>query len=269
MFATTQLLGTFFQLTVFELEKKEKPEFSKQTSESLSPYRGTQIPLVLLPIAFVVMLNVYLFLFRFSIIIKIAKISIYSFSIISFAIIMQMLGAYFLTPFLQNINLILSLAGPTLLLLVGKMREHLNNILGICLCAITGTVLASYFTIGTILALLAVISFFDYYFVLRTKQIPKVVETLEKHEIPLAVSYTTDKSEYQLGFGDLIFATGIAVSSFIDLDLVAAVRTVIMTTSALMIFMVMLEKKGKGQPYPAVPAIFVGGLLSALLNFLS
>jgi hypothetical protein len=96
-----------------------------------------------------------------------------------------------------------------------------------------------------------------------------VVETLEKHEIPLAVSYTTDKSEYQLGFGDLIFATGIAVSSFIDLDLVAAVRTVIMTTLALMIFMVMLERGGKGQPYPAVPAIFVGGLLSALLNFLS
>jgi hypothetical protein len=263
------MLGTFFQFTIFEIEKLENPDFSKQTSESLSPYRGTQTPLILLPIAFLVVLNLYLFIIRFSLIIKIVKISIYLFSIICFALIMQILGAYTLTPLMQNINFILSLVVPTLLLLSGKFRDHLNNILGISLCAITGSFLASYFTKGSILVLLAIISFFDYYFVMRTKQIPKIIKILDKNRIPLALSYASGTAQYQLGFGDLIFATGITVAFFIDGDIISAIRTVILTTISLTVFMFILEEKGNSQPYPAIPAIFVGGLVSAILHLWS
>jgi|GEM_PF-5028773 uncharacterized protein YneF (UPF0154 family) len=268
MFSITQLLGTFFQLTIFEIEKRDNPHFTKQTSESLSPYRGSNIPLFLLPIAFVIMLNVYLFLFRFSLILKLAKAYIYIFSIICFAITTQIIGAYILTPYLQNINLILSLLVPSFLLVLGKLKNIVNNILGISLCGITGSFLASFFTVNSMLALLGIISFLDYYFVIREKKIPRIVETLSDYEIPLAISYSSKSIEYQLGYGDLIFATGITVAFFIDIDLLSAIRTIAFTTLFLMLYIISLSKKEGGKPYPAIPAIFAGGVVSAIFGVL-
>jgi hypothetical protein len=258
-----------FQYTIFEIERQENPEFTKQTSESLSPYRGTEIPLIALPVAFVIVLNLYLFLFRFTLAVRIIKIAIYVFSIFCFAIIMQILGAFLLTVPLQSINFILSLTVPTVLLIMGRYRNIVDNILGVCLCAIAGSVLASYFTINSILVLLAVISFFDYYFVVRAEKIPKIVDVLDRYEIPLAIRYAMGKepkTEYQLGFGDLIFATGITVAFFVDKDALAALTTILSTTASLTVFLFFVGKKKRAKPYPAIPAIFFGGMVSALLN---
>jgi presenilin-like A22 family membrane protease len=290
LFAVTQILGVMFQYTLFEIERQENPTLVKQESESLSPYRGTGIPLVVLPIAFLIVLNLYLFLFRFNLAIKIFKIFIYVAAIFCFAVIMQVIGAFFLTlvvdvglylNVIQNANLIVSIVAPTLLLIVGKYRIIINNVLGICLCAIVGSVLASYFTIKTIIVLLGVISIFDYYFVMRSKKIPTLVEILEKYDMPIAldISYPrernlkepketveTRESGYQLGFGDLVFATGLSVAFYIDSNAIAAMTTTITTTLALAMFILLVKKEGT-KPYPAIPAIFIGGLISIIFIY--
>jgi hypothetical protein len=74
------------------------------------------------------------------------------------------------------------------------------------------------------------------------------------------------KTEYQLGFGDLIFATGITVAFFVDKDALAALTTILSTTASLTVFLFFVGKKKRAKPYPAIPAIFFGGMVSALLN---
>jgi presenilin-like A22 family membrane protease len=143
------------------------------------------------------------------------------------------------------------------------LRNIIDNILGMSICAITGSFIACYFTTWSILILLAILSVFDYYFVLRSKQIPKVADILERHNVPVAISEIKIQTKYQLGFGDLIFATGLTVAFFIDGDIFAAIRTIGATTFSLCLFLSLLRKK---QPYPAIPAIFAGGILSALFG---
>ncbi len=287
MFAAAQVIGVAFQQVVFEIERQERGgEFSKQASESLSPYRGSELPLLALPLIFVAAIYFYLFVFRFKIAVNFVKLGIYAISILSFAMVMQILAAFALSALplntspdfimVQNINFLLSIAVPSVLLILGKYKAQLNNLLGVCLCAFIGFGLAAYFTFWTALALLFFIALLDYYFVLKNRKIPRIVEALEKYDLPFALESSAggekvmvaQKAEkridgYALGFGDLIFATALSVSAFVDKDTLAAAIMVLTTTLSLGAFMLLLEKKDT--PMPAVPAIFVGGAVGALL----
>lgn len=287
MFASTQALGVAFQYVAFEIEKQgRESEFSRQASESFSPYRGSEAPLIALPLAFVAAIYFYLFAFRFRIALKLIKLGIYAASILSFALATQIIAAFALSALpanaapdfvlIQQINFLLSLAVPSALLVTGRYKTQLNNVLGICLCAMLGYSLAAYFTLATTLALLFLVALLDYYFVLRNRKILRLVEMLEKYEMPFALesgrgakisAAQSSAGEgvvigHALGFGDLIFATALSASAFVDKDAFAAALTILFTTVSLGAFILLFSKKGK--PMPAMPSIFVGGMVAVI-----
>lgn len=290
IFALTQLLGILFQHTIFEIESQGNPEFSKGKSQALSEYRDTSRPTLILPLLLIVAVNLYLFLFRFGIIVKFLKTLIYIAAIFSFAIIVQVLSAISLSilsrvvriPFsiisLQYAILFISVLLPVMLVLKNKHKNVVKNALGISLCAIAGSALAAYFNIATILAVLLLLSIYDYVFVKKTKQIVRLAEMFDEHDIPFALDIGNgEKSELkdmevaegdasyavrqQLGYGDLIFATGLAVATFIDGDFISSLIMIVTVTFSLAIFLYYLHMTGNNEPQPALPPIFVGGLV--------
>lgn len=281
LFALTQATGVLFQSFVFEVERGSTEHFVKGESRSLSPYRGNWIPLLILPAAFLVVVNIYLVLLRSRLLVRLLKYLVYGMAILSLVVVAQILGAVLLAilmalglpipiaPF-EYALLIASLLLPALLV-AGRYVVLVKNALGISLCALVGTSVAGYFSSATILALLAVISLFDYYFVVRSKKIVRIAEAMEAHQIPFALSvrYTEPEPrpmemEAQLGFGDLILATGLAVALYIDGGAALALLAVATTTTALGLFLALAHRGGDVKPYPAMPAIFLGGLVGYL-----
>lgn len=282
LFAFTQATGVLFQSFVFEVERGSGEHFIKEESKSLSPYRGNWIPLLILPAAFLVVVNIYLLLFRSRLLVRLLKYLVYGMAILSLVVVTQILGAVLLAlglpvpvaPF-EYALLIASLLLPPALLMTGRCAPYVKNALGISLCALVGASLAGYFSSTTVLALLAVISLFDYYFVLRSKKIVRIAEAMEAHEIPyaLGIRYSEAKPrpmevEAQLGFGDLIMATGLAVALYIDGDATSALLAVSATTIALGLFLALAHRGGDARPYPAMPAVFLGGLAGYLAGIL-
>jgi presenilin-like A22 family membrane protease len=294
IFALTQFLGILFQYTIFEIESQGDPGFSKEKSQTLSEYRDTGRPILILPILLVVVLNLYLFLFRFNAIVKFLKTSIYIAAIFSFAMIVQILSGMFLSilsvviriPFsvasLQYLILFISVLLPVVLLIKDKHKNVVKNALGISLCAIAGSALATYFNIVTILAVLLLLSVYDYLFVKKTRQIVRLAEMFDEHDIPFAldlgqgqevvmeeVERADNDTDYavrqQLGFGDLVFATGLAVATFIDNNFTSSLIMIGTVTFSLAIFLYYLHRTGNTEPQPAIPPIFLGGLFGALL----
>ncbi|MBI4344607.1 MAG: hypothetical protein HY555_03365 [Euryarchaeota archaeon] len=278
LFAFTQATGVLFQSFVFEVERSSEEHFIKEESRSLSPYRGNWIPLLILPVAFLVVVNVYLALFRSRLLVRLLKYLVYGMAILSLVVVAQILGAVLLAlglpvpvaPF-EYALLIASLLLPPFLLLTGRWKIQVRNALGISLCALVGTSVAGYFSSATVLALLGVLSLFDYYFVLRSRKIVRIAAAMEAHQIPFALSvrYTEPEPrpmemEAQLGFGDLILATGLAVALYIDGNAASALLAISTTTTALGLFLAMAHRGGDARPYPAMPAVFLGGLVGYL-----
>ncbi len=281
LFAFTQATGVLFQSFVFEVERGSEEHFAKQESRSLSPYRGNWIPLLILPAAFLVVVNIYLVLLRSRLLVRLLKYLVYGMAILSLVVVTQILGAVLLAlglpvpvaPF-EFALLIASLLLPALLV-VGRWKIQVRNALGISLCAMVGTSVAGYFSSATILALLGVLSLFDYYFVLRSRKIVRIAAAMEAHEIPFALSvrYTEPEPrpmemEAQLGFGDLILATGLAVALYIDGNAASALLAIATTTTSLGLFLALAHRGGDVKPYPAMPAVFVGGLVGYLAGIL-
>lgn len=301
LFASTQVLGVLYQFTLFEIERLEKPGVLKRESETLSPYRETSTPLILFALIFVIAINLYLFLFRLDIAARILMLFIYVSAIFSFAIITQILVGIALSLLslvvslpagmvaVQGLIFIASLIVPSILLLTKRYQTVLRVALGISLCAIAGAVVASFFTLKTILALLAILSLYDYVFVKKTRHIPKIVKMLDKHNVlltldigprrpieeppePLKVLAGDRKivrvEGRRLGFGDLIFATGLSVATYIDKNVPAAMIMVLFTTLSLGAFLYYLQRTGNTKPQPAIPPIFIGGLMGAIFSIL-
>ncbi len=183
-------------------------------------------------------------------------------------------------------------------------------LIGISLCAVAGSAVASYFTIETILILLVVLSVFDYVFVKKTKQIVKLVEVMDKQDVLFSLDVgrggargsgrgggrrgergedgkrgggrggdtpgvpmerEIEKGEitftgHQLGFGDLIFSTGVSVAMYIDRNFLAALVTMGFITISLGVYLYYLHKIKVTEPQPALPPIMVGGILGTIVS---
>ena len=96
LFAFTQATGVLFQSFVFEVERGSGEHFVKGESKSLSPYRGNWIPLLILPAAFLVVVNIYLLLFRSRLLVRLLKYLVYGMAIQSLVVVTQILGAVLL-----------------------------------------------------------------------------------------------------------------------------------------------------------------------------
>ncbi|MFQ5974908.1 MAG: hypothetical protein ACE5J5_01140 [Candidatus Hydrothermarchaeales archaeon] len=306
LFATTQVLGVIYQAYWFEAERLNNPDFVKQESMTLSPKRETKWPLILFAIAFVFAIFIYTFLFRLNVAAKALKIFIFLVAIMSFFLISWSLGFWLYIFMIETIalqqNLILVFEAllmlsiflattiVALLVITGKYQTIIRPILGVTLCAMTGAAIASYFTLKTILALLFILSIYDFVFVKKTKHIPKLVTMLDKHNVLLTMDIgpkrsldapeepveLVDKDDKtgttlvgrRLGFGDLIFATGLAVATYVDKNALAAMIMVFFTTLSLGGFLDYLHRTNNTNPQPAIPPIFVGGLMGAIFAFL-
>ena len=301
LFAVTQVLGVLFQHTIFEIEKQENPTITKQESASLSPYRETKMPVFVLPVLFIIAINLYLFIFKFSFILKVFKIFIYLSAILSSALITSVVLSTLLSLLVDYVSidiLELAVAGgfygviliSSILLISKRYLIPLRIFLGISLCAVAGSAVASYFTIETILILLVVLSVFDYIFVKKTKQIVKLVEVLDRQNVLFSLDVggvvggrrpgARDEKEiekdietgeviftgHQLGFGDLIFSTGVSVAMYIDRNFTAAMVTTGFITISLGIYLYYLYKMEVTQPQPALPPILVGGILGTIVS---
>ncbi|MFQ5888394.1 MAG: hypothetical protein ACE5HY_06830, partial [Candidatus Hydrothermarchaeales archaeon] len=285
LFATTQILGVVYQSTLFEIEKEQKPEFIKQESEFLDPTRETYWPLIIFATVFVVAVVIYTFLFRLNMVAKALKIFIFIVAILSFFWISWSLG-FWLDIFIietialpQNLILafeailILSILLATLIVVIlvitGKYQAIIRPVLGVTLCAMTGAAIARFFTLKTILALLFILSIYDFVFVKKTKHIPKLVTMLDKHNVLLTMDIGPKRSldtpeepvelkegdktservvGRRLGFGDLIFATGLAVATYIDKNALAAMIMVFFTTFSLGGFLDYLQRTDNTNP---------------------
>ena len=302
LFAVTQILGVLFQYVMFETEKAEikesgGPEITKQESQMLSPYRETKTPVFVLPILFIIGINFYLFIFKFSFVLKIFKVFIYLSAIFSFALITSVVLSIVLTLLLDYVSVDIlerAVAGgfygaiviPAILLILKRHLIPVRILIGISLCAVAGSAVASYFTIETILILLVILSVFDYIFVKKTKQIVKLVEVLDKQDIlfsldvgekqpPRSIKKETKKdiqkgeiifTGHQLGFGDLIFSTGVSVAMYIDKNFMAAMLTTGFITISLGAYLYYLHKIKVTTPQPALPPIMVGGILGTIVS---
>ena len=151
----------------------------------------------------------------------------------------------------------------------------------------------------SILGLLFILSFYDFVFVTKTKHIPKLVGMLDKHNVLLTMDIgpkrnmdeslepepTIEEEEEErqdtgitvkkvkvtgrrLGFGDLIFATGLSVATYVDKSALAAMIMVFFTTISLGGFLEYLQRTDNSKPQPAIPPIFLGGLLGAIFIML-
>ncbi|MEE8358329.1 MAG: hypothetical protein V3R82_02850, partial [Candidatus Hydrothermarchaeales archaeon] len=270
LFATTQILGVVYQSTLFRIEGETKPQFIKQESEFLDPARETYLPLIIFAIVFVFAIMIYTFLFKFNPAAKALKIFIFIAAIFSFLMISWSL-VFWLDIFIigtitlpQNLilafettlmfSILLSTLLVAVLVITGKHQAIIRPMLGVTLCAMTGAAIASFFTMKTILALLFILSFYDFIFVKKTKHIPKLVTMLDKHNVLLTMDIgpkrsleppeeppeieEVDKTKVKLvgrrlGFGDLIFATGLAVATYVDKNVMAAIIMVFFTTLSL------------------------------------
>ncbi len=308
LFATTQVLGVVYQSYLFEIERIQKPEMKKQESEFLDPARETYLPLIIFAIVFVFAIMIYTFLFKFNPAAKALKIFIFIAAIFSFLMISWSLG-FWLDIFIiettlpQNLILafettlmfaiLLSTLLVAVLVITGKHQAIIRPMLGVTLCAMAGAAIASFFTLKTILALLFILSFYDFVFVKKTKHIPKLVTMLDKHNVLLTMdigpkrSMDTSSEEpaeldekededktkvklvgRRLGFGDLIFATGLTVATYVDKNVMAAMIMVFFTTLSLGGFLEYLQRTNNTKPQPAIPPIFVGGLMGAIFIIL-
>ncbi len=301
LFATTQILGIGYQAFWFELESRQKPDFIKQESEVLNPARETYWPLLIFATVFVIAIVFYTFLFRLNLAAKALKIFIFIAAIFSFFSISWSLG-FWLDIFIietitlpQNLilafettlmfSILLSTLLVAVLVIMGKHQAIIRPMLGVTLCAMAGASIASFFTMKTILALLFILSFYDFVFVKKTKHIPKLVTMLDKHNVLLTMDIgpkrslepleeppeikEEDKTKVKLagrrlGFGDLIFATGLAVATYVDKNVMAAMIMVFFTTLSLGGFLEYLQRTDNTNPQPAIPPIFVGGLVGAI-----
>ncbi len=300
LFATTQILGVIYQSTLFRIEGETNPQFIKQESEFLDPARETYWPLIVFSTAFVFAIVFYTFLFRLNMAAKALKFFIFFIAIFSFFMIISSLFFWLdvlLTEIIMlphslivivrpilNLTVFLSVLVVAVLILKGRYQEIIRPMLGVTLCAMTGAAIASYFTLKTILALLFILSFYDFVFVKKTKHIPKLVTMLDKHNVLLTMDIgpkrslepseeppeiEEDKTKVKLvgrrlGFGDLIFATGLAVATYVDKNVMAAIIMVFFTTLSLGGFLEYLQRTNNTNPQPAIPPIFVGGLVGAV-----
>jgi hypothetical protein len=315
LFAVTQVLGILFQYTMFEIEKQENPgiTITKQESASLSPYRETKTPVFVLPILFIIAINFYLFIFKFSFVLKIFKVLIYLSAIFSFALITSVVLSIVLSLLVNYVPMNVlewtvmggfygAMIIPTILLILKKYLAPVRMLIGISLCAVAGSAVASYFTIETILILLVILSVFDYVFVKKTKQIVKLVEVMDKQDVLFSLDVgrgrgrrgergedgkrsggrggetpgvpmekgiekgETTFTGHQLGFGDLIFSTGVSVAMYIDRSFLAALVTMGFITISLGVYLYYLHKIKVTEPQPALPPIMVGGILGTIVS---
>jgi len=305
LFATTQVLGVVYQSYMFEIERIQNPEMKKQESEFLDPARETYLPLIIFAIVFVFAIVIYTFIFKFNPAAKALKIFIFITAILSFLMISGSL-IFWLDIFILGMislpqNLILAFETTLMftvllstllvaaLVITGKQQAIIRPMLGVTLCAMAGAAIASFFTLKTILALLFILSFYDFVFVKKTKHIPKLVTMLDKHNVLLTMDIgpkrsleppedppeitEDDKTQVKhvgrrLGFGDLIFATGLAVTTYVDKNVMAAMIMVFFTTLSLGGFLEYLQRTNNTKPQPAIPPIFIGGLMGAIFIIL-
>jgi len=305
LFATTQVLGVVYQSYMFEIERIQNPEMKKQESEFLDPARETYLPLIIFAIVFVFAIVIYTFIFKFNPAAKALKIFIFITAILSFLMISGSL-IFWLDIFILGMislpqNLILAFETTLMftvllstllvaaLVITGKQQAIIRPMLGVTLCAMAGAAIASFFTLKTILALLFILSFYDFVFVKKTKHIPKLVTMLDKHNVLLTMDIgpkrsleppedppeitEDDKTQVKhvgrrLGFGDLIFATGLAVTTYVDKNVTAAMIMVFFTTLSLGGFLEYLQRTNNTKPQPAIPPIFIGGLMGAIFIIL-
>ncbi len=236
--------------------------FSSVTSpqQVLSPDRNSTANAFILPIIFIIAINLYLFLFKFKVSLKLFRLYFFAISIFSWVIILSILSPYiyiwaifivFLSPFV---------------LMKTKYRYISEDIFAMSLSSIAGASLALMFNLNTLFITIALLSLLDYYFVLKNKKIVKIAEKMKESRIPIGIAVGSEKKRMALGYGDLIFSAGLVSAAFIKGGFAEAMTIGFFASLSLFLYLNYFMKKGKA--LPALPPIFIGSLFGAIVSWI-
>lgn len=244
------LLGIAYMHAVFSSTSQE--EVLPSTREA-----STSTALIL-PVAFIAIINLYIFFFRFRSSLKLLKIYFFVVAILAWAVVSSTLLGYL---GFGSVWLYVFLTIAPLALLRTSFRPLAENLLAVSLSCMAGASLAIIFSLKALLVATAMLSLLDYYFVLREEKIVQVAEKFRKAEIPIGI-VVGGREGLALGFGDLIFSTAMVVATFVEAGLLHSFAMALTISLSLFAYLDRLLKKGK--PLPALPPVFAGALIGAV-----
>jgi len=230
----------------------------------LSSSRNSTLNAFILPIVFIIAINLYLFLFRFKISLKLFRLYFLAISLFSWLIILSILFPYIYIGAISNILFIIVLLSPFVLMKT-KYRYISEDIFAMSLSSIAGASLALMFSLKSLFITIALLSLLDYYFVLKNKKIVKIAEKMKESRIPIGIAVGSEKNRMALGYGDLIFSAGLVSAAFIDGGFAEAISIGFFASLSLFLYLSYFMKKGKA--LPALPPIFIGSLVGAIVSW--
>lgn len=237
------------------------------TMLSTAPERGDVIPssrsdstsrVILLPIFFIIAINLYVFLFRYRTSMKLFKAYFYGAAILAWVLLTFTLLAFYLQVTSDAFYIAVFIA--PIALLKTRLKIIALNLLAVALSSVAGASLAAILNLEALVIATGMLSLLDYYFVLKENKIVRLAEKFREAEIPIGL--TIGKGGMALGFGDLIFSTAIVVATFIEASFFPALLMALFITTSMFLYLNYFLKKD--QALPALPPIF-GGALAGLV----
>ncbi len=240
----SQVVGVLYLSTV-NLASLSLPSGRESMSHSL-----------IIPVLFVVVVNLYLVFLRSQISLKILRYYVLVVGIISWWLVLASVMVRLYIGMLSDaVFMAFAIAIP--LMLRTNFKRIAENLMALSLSSLAGATLALMLGVKPLLATLAILSILDYHFVLRNRKILEVAEKFQQAKIPLGVSVDIGDRRLTLGYGDMIFSTAVVCSAYIEYGILG-IMPGILSAIALFVFLIKYSRK---KALPALPPIFIGSLL--------